>query len=307
MVAQKKGVIDIGSNSVRLLIADIYDNRLEVSFRALEVTRLGEMFSKNNLLLPGSIQRTVVAIKKFWMLSQKRDVSSIIIIATSAVREARNRKQFLQEVFNVTGKEVYVLSGEEEAYLSYRGAAVSLDVTTNKLTMFDLGGGSTEFVWQEDGTMRVRSFPVGVVKLKEMFGLHDQFGERDIEAAKKYLEGIFYDIPHNKCLTPLVAVGGTATTLSAINLGLDKYDPAIIHGSSLTRKQLMRLQELLISAPLYSRGKIPGLMAERADVIVAGVIIITFIIDKVGADLLHISEGDLMIGLLVKEGQKIYI
>lgn len=305
---QKKGVIDIGSNSVRLLVADFFNDRMEVNFRALKVTGLGKNFSGDNYLLPASVKRTMAVIREFVLMAKERGVSSVTVIATSAVREARNRDNFIREVLNITGSKVRILSGEEEAYLSFRGAALSLGIDRQKIVLFDLGGGSTEFVWTEkEGKLHLRSFSLGVVKLKEMYDLDEKVCAKNTEEAKQYLNGIFTGIPVLENEASLVAVGGTATTLSAVNLGLGEYDPRKIHGSILSREQIINLQEYLMNTPPDARRTIPGLMPQRADVIVAGALIVNYIMDKTGARLLQISEGDLMIGLLAEEGRKVVI
>lgn len=303
----RHGVIDIGTNSVRLIIADFYEDKLVVSFRALKVTRLGDGFSKDNYLLPSAIARTVSAVKEFFKLAVGRGASVVDIIATSAVREARNRNQIINEVFDSTNRDIRVLSGKEEASLSYRGAVLSLGFSSDGLIVMDLGGGSTEFVWTENNIMKASTTPVGVVKLQEKFHLEDLPSEKDIESAKRYLEKMFGKLHHPKEPAILIASGGTVTTLSAVNQQLHTYDPRKIHGSRLHQDQVSYLYKLLVKTPLKERRNIPGLIPDRADVIAAGVIMVSFLMKLMDVTSIYISEGDLMIGMIAKEGQKIYV
>ena len=302
-----QGVIDIGSNSVRLLLARVNTENVIVEEQHLETTRLGAGFSQKKHLENHALERTVKVVNKYWWQAQKQGALSTAVLATSAVREAINCDHFKQKIYEATGKHLYVLSEREEALLSFRGAVRSLDFAEDRVTVFDLGGGSTEFIWSKAGEPETISFPVGVVKLQEKFDLQDQPGEVSMQKTKEYMQRILQPLPRLPAGHKLVGVGGTVTTLAAINIGLKEYDPRLIHGSLLNYYDVEMLQALLSSTPLDERYHIPGLKPDRADVIVAGVLAVSTIMVHMGSSQLYVSEGDLLTGFLAQNGQKIHI
>ncbi len=306
MERHKRGIIDIGTNSVRLLLANVNENNVYVEYQALEMTRLGEGFLGNNYLSPLAIERTVKAVNKFWTLALEEGAINIFLVATSAVREASNRNELRDKIWEITKQEIYVIDEKDEAFYSYRGALYSLDLSMQETVVFDLGGGSTEFIWvEENNDPRFLSLPVGVVKLQEKYDLLDIPPAKKIWEAREHLMRMLEALPPLDASIALVGVGGTITTLSSINLGLHKYDSQKIHGSKLYDYQVKKWAEILLSSTLEERKHIRGLMPDRADVIVSGVIMVDVIMDKFGVSMLYVSEGDLLTGYLAEKGQKI--
>ncbi len=305
MERHKRGIIDIGTNSVRLLLANVNEKKLHVEYQTLEMTRLGEGLLENNFLSPSAIERTVKAVNKFWTLALEEGAVNIFLVATSAVREASNRNELRDKIWEITNQELHIIEEKDEALYSYRGALYSLDLSMQEAVVFDLGGGSTEFIWVEEGNPQFLSLPVGVVKLQEKFNLLDIPSVEKVWEAREHLMKMLEALPPLDASTALVGVGGTITTLSSINLGLQEYDSQKIHRSKLYDYQVKKWEEILLNSTLEERKNISGLMPDRADVIVSGVLMVDVIMDKLGVSMLYVSEGDLLTGYLAEKGQKI--
>ncbi|MHB8158249.1 MAG: Ppx/GppA phosphatase family protein [Desulfocucumaceae bacterium] len=280
-------VIDIGTNSTRLLVAEVSpEGKIIPLLTDLNITRLGEGI-KGGLLLPGPVSRTVEAIRDMQARAAKMSVSSFLATATSAVRDAANREWFLEEVYRKAGLAVRVLEGQQEAYLSYMGVAGGFSDLGQAL-IIDIGGGSTEFTWKK-GDLHCRSVNAGAVRMTE--GNHTD-GEI-LQVMKDVLEEIRLGGAGK-----LIGVGGTVTTLAAMDLALESYDRSRVHGYALSRNTVENLKKKLVAAGPAGRKRIPGLQPERADIIVAGVRILLLLMDALEFDQIIVSEADLMYGLL---------
>ncbi len=285
---KKTAVIDIGSNSTRLLIAGVsMEGEVKPLYTGLITTRLGQGIN-GGLLLPDAMERTVKAIAGFKDLAGEWDVSDVVVSATSAVRDAANRLDFLKLVRDRTGFELRVLSGPEEAFFSYYGVKIGLGVSSGNMAAVDVGGGSTEFTWTENGSLVCGSARVGAVRMTE--GGHED--EEVLSLLMPLLAGVKKARPDY-----VVAVGGTVTTLAAMDMQMIKYDSARVHGYRLEKYRVEMLLDTLISAGADGRKKIPGLQPARADIIVAGVKIILIIMDQLDINFITVSEADLLYGL----------
>jgi len=278
-------VIDIGTNSVRVLAGVFRDGRFIEQYRELKTTRLGEGIN-SGYLKSEAIKRTLNAVVEFYEKA-KSFTEEVAIFATSAARDAKNQQEFSQKVLEATGKHVEILSGEQEAYYSYQGVRLSLP-HLDEPTVLDLGGGSIEFIWQEQGKTKYQSLPVGAVRLKET---------RDPESILKVLRDFVF---RRKAFLkePLVAVGGTATTLAAIDLQLEQYDPQKVEGHELSLKRLLEIHDNLAKLTLEERKKVKGLLPERADIIVYGSKILIEVLNTSNLPGLIVGEGDLLLGRL---------
>jgi len=283
--------IDIGTNSTRLLVADVAGGRVNVVKSGLLTTRLGQG-SSGGCLLPGAMARTVDAVAGFFASARRMGVSGVMAAATSAVRDACNRDDFLALLKNRTGLEARVLSGEEEARLSYGGALSGLDADPLTTAVADVGGGSTELVWREGAHLRCRSVNAGAVRMTASAA----GGEEIAAVLRPVLEEA-----RRGGIRSLIGVGGTATTCAAIDLGLYRYDPALTHGYVLTGQRITEILNLLRSLTLAGRKKVPGLQPERADIIVAGVTILRQVVAGLGLDRLRVSEADILFGLALEQ------
>jgi exopolyphosphatase/guanosine-5'-triphosphate,3'-diphosphate pyrophosphatase len=297
--------VDIGTNSVRLLIAKLCNRQLKPELRTLRMCRLGEGITRGDGLQPQAVARTLQALQEFSSLLRLHGVRHVRAVATSAVREAPNAELFVKQVISQTGLPVEVISGEEEAYLSYVGACQSLP-GVKQGTVVDIGGGSTEFTFPSapapveqlghpqssghNGTLTSRSIPLGAVRLTERPLLLSEI----LAKLKLALDELHIEKP-----IPLIGVGGTITTLAAVDQALQVYDPERVHGYQLTRASVERILFLLAAKTNQERKQIYGLQPERADIIVAGTTILWAILGSLEAEQITVSEADLLDGIIL--------
>lgn len=287
--------IDIGTNSTRLLVAKTAGGRVKVLKSGLLTTRLGEGIDEG-LLTPGAMERTADAVLRFVETARRMDATLVVAAATSAVRDASNRQEFITLVRERAGINVRVLSGTQEAALSYRGVTSGLDFNTDITAVVDVGGGSTELVWPARGTLLCRSANAGAVRMTASLA-----GEAEIAAIlEPALSAARQDGVRN-----LIGVGGTITTCAAIDLGLCRYDPAKTHGYVLSAARIKKILSELERMEEEVRRKVPGLQPERADIIVAGITIVKLVVEGLGLDRLRVSEADILHGLVLEEVEKL--
>jgi exopolyphosphatase / guanosine-5'-triphosphate,3'-diphosphate pyrophosphatase len=269
--------LDLGSNTTRLLVGDVEDGRIEELHRETRITRLGEGVDARRRLLPLPIARVRNALTDYRRTAESLGAERTLLVATSAVRDAENGEAFLGEIEWSYGFATRLLSGDEEAELTQRGVG-ELGAGT---LLVDIGGGSTELVLGDFRT----SLPMGSVRFTERHG-EDAMA---LEAAAREL------VPE---LAPGDAVGvaATVTSLAALDLGLDEYDRARVHGHVLTRDGARAQLERLAALPLEERRQVPALDPDRAPVIVAGASILVAILDAYGLDAIRVSERDLLDG-----------
>ena len=279
------GVIDIGTNSTRYLLADVDSQSLLRVETALRPTRLGEGLATSGRLSEQAMARTAAAIAEFWRRAQAMGAEEIIAAATSAVREALNREDFLVLIRQATGLTVRVLTETEEARYTFRGVLTGLTFDPEKTVVVDIGGGSTEIAWVEKRRLRTQSLPLGAVRLTEQGA--------DVKAIDELLAPVVSKIAGRR----LVGSGGTITTLAAVALGLPVYDPERVHGYELRRETVAAIGARLAELSLTERQRVPGLQPERADIILAGIQILSILLARTGATGLTVSEHDLLYGL----------
>lgn len=289
--------IDIGTNSTRFLLAEVNGGTVTALKSGLLTTRLGQGINHGRLL-PEAMERTVLAIEALLKEIEPFHPRGIIAAATSAVRDAANREEFLRLTRQRTGLEVVVLSGEREAAASYRGVLAGLPIAAGSNMVLDVGGGSTEMIWFGQEGVRYVSLPVGAVRMTE--GGHTE------EQIRKLLAPALGEVKNRqgKDLS-LVAVGGTATTLGAMSLQLAQYRPERVHGCFLPLPEIERLLAMLVAAGPEGRKKIVGLQPERADIILAGVIIVKIVLQSLNLKGLTVSESDLLHGLVWELAQQL--
>ncbi|HZK44266.1 MAG TPA: Ppx/GppA phosphatase family protein [Syntrophomonadaceae bacterium] len=280
------GVIDIGTNSCRLLIADLKAEQIFPVYRALKTNRFSLGMKNNSFITDEMITRTCQCLDEFKNIIAEHEVDSYKVIATSAVREAENKAEFIRLVKKRCNIYIEVITGEEEAYLSYIGVKNGLGLKTSPLVV-DLGGGSTEVIFEQDF---IQSLPVGAVRVQEM-----NMSKHDISQALKPLLGKKDEFIDNH----LVFVGGTATSAVAIKFALEVYSSKFVHGKILTRQELADLFNSLEKMPLSIRKSLPGLHPERADIINDGILIILMIMDIYNKQEMIVCESDLMEGIIL--------
>jgi exopolyphosphatase/guanosine-5'-triphosphate,3'-diphosphate pyrophosphatase len=286
--------IDVGSNSCRLLVADIIGEELHPVCRELQSTRLGEGVNANKTIGSTAMARTRDCLKDYVDLIQRLGVKEFRMVATSAMRDALNREEFVELVRENCGCSLEVITGEEEARLSYLGVKAGL--TLPAPLVVDLGGGSCEFRVEDGKEIFSLSLPLGAVRATEA-----RLSAVETKTILNPLE------KHSDNLKeyPLVLVGGTATTLVAMKLSMEIYDPQQVHGQTLSREEVADLYNMLELMPLNVRSRLPGLQPERADIIPAGAMIVLLIMDTLKQQQITISESDILDGIIHRLSQKI--
>jgi len=298
----KKAAIDIGTNSTRLLVAEISDrNELQPLIYEQRTTRLGEGLYESGELSQFSIDRVLDVLAEYKQIINKASARMSNVVATSAVREADNQDDFLQTIKRKMGMTCTVLSGEQEAHLTLRGVKGAFR-NNSHIFVSDIGGGSTEFVAEEDdGKTYELSVLIGSRRMTELFLRHDPVEEVEMERLRRYVVHTLIDelskIPELPWFC--VASGGTATSLALMDLNLDISQASRAHGHLLSNAHLDAIIDDLTLKSVKERRAITGLESERADVILAGAVILRAIQAYWTVDSTTISTWDLLHGLLL--------
>lgn len=294
--------VDIGTNSIRLLVADTGDGGLEEVARDMVITRLGEGVDETGQLKPEALARSMTVFARYARRARSLGAARIRVGATSAVRDAVRRDALFKMSTAISGAEPEVLSGEQEARLSFLGATEGLDSPTPFL-VFDIGGGSTELVLGSTRPETAVSVDVGSVRITERVKPADPPTAADLEAMSRLAaEGLAEaerGVPPGHAAT-LVGVAGTTTTMQAIALGLPRYDPEAIHHSVLSRAAAEQVAENLSQMTVAERATLPVMAPGRADVIVAGSLILLKIFRRWGFAECVVSERDILDGLVLE-------
>ncbi len=293
--------IDIGTNTILLLIAEVNKGVLKPVLEKETIVRLGEGVQKNGILAEGAMERGIQTLTQYRKECQEMGVQRIFAAGTSALREAKNAGDFLKRAEQKLNLAIEIISGEEEAQLSFLAVARDLKERKGLVLVVDVGGGSTEFVLgKENQISHWVSLPVGSVRFTEQFLLSDPVRQEEwANMENEIIERLGKVPPPQKPFT-MVAVGGTATTLASVALGLEQFVYEKIHHFALGRKALKNQLELYRSKTLEERRKIPGLFPARADVILAGGAILYFAMEKFEVPSVHISCHGVRYGLLYK-------
>jgi exopolyphosphatase / guanosine-5'-triphosphate,3'-diphosphate pyrophosphatase len=296
-------VVDIGTNSTRLLLADVEDGRVRSELeRHSTVTRLGAGVDAGGRLREDAIERVYTALAGYrGLIDRHGGADRALAVLTSAVRDASNGAEFARTVQQRYGLTPHILTGDEEARLTFLGATSERDPHDHTPTLLiDIGGGSTELVI---GTGREAEFHVsnqaGVVRQTERFIHHDPPRDDELHALADDVSAILGDgvpVERRGAVEHAIGVAGTATSLGAIAQRLDPYDPEKVHGYVLSKAECERLLDELAAVPLEQRRQIPGLHPDRAPTIVAGVVILLVVIELFDLEEVEISEHDILRG-----------
>jgi exopolyphosphatase/guanosine-5'-triphosphate,3'-diphosphate pyrophosphatase len=292
-------VADLGTNSTRLLIADIgASGTIEEVERLLTITRLGEGVDERRLLGETPRRRVVDTLEQYAARADAHGAGPRLAVATSAVRDAANRDAFLAEVA-ATGFQPLLLSGSEEALATFRGVLSTRPRTREGTVVVDVGGGSTEIVLGgPDGVRWERSFDVGCVRMTERFLGEDRIAPSARAACRAAVDEAFAAIPDEVVAGTRDAVGvaGTVTTLAALDLGLPGYDAERIHGHRLARAAVRDWEDRLCALDLAGRRALAAMEEGRAPVICGGVIVLAAAMDRLGLQDIDVSERDILHG-----------
>ncbi|NMB39676.1 MAG: Ppx/GppA family phosphatase [Firmicutes bacterium] len=301
-------VVDIGTNSVRLLLAEKAGSKLKPVKTMQTITRLGQGVNATKNLSEEAVLRTCNVLVKYQKLLDEYQVQNPVVIATSAVRDAENRSDFLKAVMDKTGWEVKVLTGKEEAQASFMGAVKVLESNNYQLddevVVLDIGGGSTEILrgFQDGEIITGGTSQVGAVRMTELCITKHPIETNELNCMLGLINRRIAPLV-NQCTAKyskftLVGVGGTITTAASLELGLTEYNPTKITGLTLTNTTVQKWLFCLAKMDLKTRAALSGLCKGREDIIVAGLAILHVVMNLMDTELV-VSDGDLMQGYSV--------
>lgn len=294
--------IDIGTNSIKLLIGDILsEGKLEKIFYTLRYTRLGERILKENILSPQAIDRTLLALEELKKLADEFGAGKIGAFATESVRIAKNKEEFLLEAQRILGGSITVLTPSQEAKLSRTGALLNIKNCSDDSVVIDVGGGSSEIA----GPSFNMSTPLGHITITDIFLETDPPLSEEIKSAENYIFEILnkISIPDLPVNSNLIGVGGTAVCLAMLNHLKKDYPPKSVHGECLDIKKIKDMTYWLLGLNREERMNKTGFPLRRSDVLPAGGLILKNIMEKLNAGELCVSELGLLAGILAKENE----
>ncbi|MGD3109232.1 exopolyphosphatase [Streptomyces sp. YGL11-2] len=307
---KRVAAIDCGTNSIRLLVADLDPETGELKDldRRMQIVRLGQDVDRTGRLAPEALERTFAACREYAAVIKGLGAERLRFVATSASRDAENREDFVRGVVDILGVEPEVITGDQEAEFSFTGATRELTGHPHialPYLVVDIGGGSTEFVLGDGSVRAARSVDVGCVRMTERHLVHG--GEISDPPAAGQITAIKADIaaaldraeetvPLSEAAT-LVGLAGSVTTVAAIALGLDHYDPAAIHHSRISLAKVREITEDLLASTHAERAASPVMHPGRVDVIGAGALVLLSIMERIGAEEVVVSEHDILDGI----------
>lgn len=301
----RRAAVDVGTNSTRLLVVDADGEPL---LREMRITRLGKDVDERGRLDDDALRRTLETIDRYRDLWRRKgvDESHVRIAATSAVRDAADRDRFFDGVREATGVQAEVLSGDEEAALSFLGASKAVRAP-RPLAVMDIGGGSTELIvgGGDDEVVAAYSMQLGSVRLTERILRGDPPEPREVEHARREVRERLDEADavlaeggaDVRSVTTLVAVAGTPTTLAALHLGLEVYEPDAIHATTVPTEAIAELTDRLLGLPTVERASLGPIQSGREDVIAGGALILATVLHRYGFGSVVVSESDILDGL----------
>lgn len=296
------GIVDIGTNSMRLLIADYENNNIFNRQKYVEVTRIGKNVDKNKMISKEAIQKNSKILKRFVDMAKESHCEKINAIGTSALRDSKNSDEFVKEAFALSGVKVDIISGELEANLGFLGVKSILDKKDYTLTI-DIGGGSTEFILgdKEGNLIFSKSEDIGCVRLTEKFLKEKIATLSEIKYLNEYIDMITkktIEMLKTYKIGKFIGIGGTATSISSMLQKLSVYSSEKVHNSKIYYDELLELYNEIKTKTLEEKKVIVGLQPQRADVIFAGICILKNIMEKLNANHITVSEYDNLEGLI---------
>ncbi len=299
------GAIDCGTNSTRLLVGRVADGRVVTQHREMRITRLGEGVDGRGRLAEAAIGRTVDVLDDYGARLRSLGVERVRVTATSAARDADNRDVFFDRAEAAVGTRPELLSGEDEARLSFLGATAELSPDDGPHLVVDIGGGSTEFAVGSEGFDGGTSVDMGSVRFTETYLESDPPAPEELSAciqvARAHLDDVVRDVPAAAAAKTFVGLAGTVSTVAAVELGLATYDRDQIHHFRLTAAAAEDVFRTLATEAVADRVHNPGLEAGRADIIVGGCCILVAIFRHFGFDECVVSEADILDGLVLSQ------
>ena len=303
METVRRAVIDVGTNSIKLLVADVSGREVRPVHEESRQTRLGKGFYETHRLQPEAVARTAEAVWEFGEIAREKNAASIRVIATSAARDAVNPTDLTVSIERASGLKTEIISGTHEAELTFLGVATDAELASQPLLLLDVGGGSTEFILGHGAKKSfAHSFPLGTVRLLEKFPHNDPPIRSEFVKCRDWLKHFLHGEVRPQLAPALAAVpgeiqligtGGTTSILARIEKKLDRFDREKIERSVLSFEQIVAHRKNLWKLPLAERKEIPGLPKLRADVILTGVLIYEMVMEEFDFKQLRISTRGL--------------
>jgi exopolyphosphatase/guanosine-5'-triphosphate,3'-diphosphate pyrophosphatase len=311
MQAVRRAVIDVGTNSVKLLVADVRGRDVAPVHEESRQTRLGRGFYDTHRLQPEPVARTAEAVWEFTEVAREKNADAIRVIATSAARDAVNPRDLTDSIERACGLKTEIISGAREADWAFQGVATDVELARHPLLLLDVGGGSTEFILGRGREKHfAHSFPLGTVRLMEKFPHSDPPKKSELNAGCDWLKNFLRQevrpqlesaLQNSNGDLRLVGTGGTTSILARIEKKLDRFDRDKIERAVLTFEQVVAHRKKLWSLPLAERKEIPGLPKLRADVILTGVLIYEAVMEEFGFKELRVSTRGLRFAAVMNE------
>lgn len=310
----RRAVIDVGTNSVKLLVADVHGDDAQPVIEESRQTRLGKNFYETHRLQADAIAHSALAVADFAKLAREKNSTSVRVFATSAARDAVNPNDLAAAIEQESGLKLEIISGSQEAEWAFQGATLGTDLAKTPLLLLDVGGGSSEFIVGHGGHKSfAHSFPLGTVRLLEKFPHSDPPTREEFTKARDWVAAFLKKEVHPQ-LEPilkqerksgplqLAGTGGTVTLLARMELKSDAFDRQQIEATHLSLKQIQLHLNSLWSLPLAQRKEVPGLPKSRADVILTGVLIYALVMEEFGFSELRISTRGLRFAAAMDAG-----
>ncbi len=299
----RRAVIDVGTNSIKLLVADVSGRDVRPVHEESRQTRLGKGFYETHQLQPESIARTAEAVWEFGEIAREKNTKSVRVIATSAARDAVNPRDLTNAIERASGLKTEIITGAREAEWAFQGVTTDPELAKHPLLLLDVGGGSTEFILGQGKEKQfAHSFPLGTVRLMERFPHSDPPKKSELNFCRDWLKNFLHHEVRPQ-LEPalngeagkiqLVGTGGTTSILARMEKKLDRFDREKIERTILTFDQIVEHRKNLWKLPLEERKEIPGLPKLRADVILTGVLIYEAVMEEFAFKDLHVSTRGL--------------
>lgn len=303
----KIGTIDIGTNSMRLLIADYNNGKIENRKKYVNTTRIGQGVDKEGYISEEALQRNINALEEFANICKVEECQAIYCMGTSALRDSKNGNIFVDRAKQKTNINVEIISGNEESNLGFMGVLEGLD-TDEQILVIDIGGGSTEFILGDrEGIKFAKSENVGALRMTEKFLAKDPIDTNEFSSMSKFIYGEIkdtIDYIKSKQIKKIVGIGGTITSLSAMNQELEVYSMEKIHNSEVSIKNIKDILQNLKQMTLNDKKTLKGLQPKRADIITAGVEILNIIMENLEIEKIIVSEYDNLEGLMCHKVKK---
>ena len=305
----KIGTIDIGTNSMRLLIADYKNNKIENRKKYINITRIGQGVDDKGYITEEALERNLNALKEFADKCIEEKCEKVYCMGTSALRDSKNGQDFVNRAKELTNIDVKIICGEEESNLGFMGVLEGAGGDkSNYILVLDIGGGSTEFiVGNEDGIKFCKSENVGALRMTEKFITTDPISDEEFNKMSDFIEKTIsstLDKIKGMHVSKLVGIGGAITSLSAMNQQLEVYSMEKVHNTVVTKKDLEKILQNLKKMTLSDKKTIKGLQPKRADIITAGVKILHIVMEKLEIEKIMISEYDNLEGLICQNSKK---